>query len=163
MATEDVNHDDDLDTDPSDDTTDPANAPVTAGQLGALVESIQAMTPKRKVLFSELKPKSPFNPKGVRHRKLARTVLQNGNRLNVKQLFDEEIRLLNELRPGIYVNKKVSVHLIEGTEGNVDTLLINYKNKTHDDRLAMKEEVRSFVALLRRIVDESKDIKVAAR
>lgn len=135
-------------------TTPETNDAITGKDLRGLVESIRDMTPKRKVLFSEFKTRSTFNPTGSKSRKLVRTTYQNGQRLNIALLFDEEIKLLNGLKPGRYIDGLVTVKLTEGRGGNVDKLNIEFANSTHDQRIDLAGHVRSFVHMLRQITEE---------
>ena len=128
---------------------------ISRTDLTSLVQSIQAMTPTRKVLYSEFKSRSPFNPSGKRSRKLTRTYFQNGARLNVALLLDEEIKLLGLLQPGHYIGKLVTVRVSEGSAGALDVVRIEYPNKTHDQRMVLASKVQSFVSLLQQVVAES--------
>jgi uncharacterized protein (DUF849 family) len=124
--------------------------------LRSLVESIKAMTPQRKLRFSEIKPVSKFNPTGNRKRKLDRLVYQNGRRANVKLMFDEELKLIGQIVPGRYIDGLVTIRVVEGTNGALDQFHIEYANKTHDQRLANAAHWRSLVAMLRLCHDEMK-------
>ena len=141
--------------------TNDAAAPgqVTATDLTALVQSIQAMTPKRKVLFSEFKTKSAFNPSGNKSRTLTRRAYQNGARIQIDTLFDEEIKLLNTLPEGRFIDQLVTVRKVQGSNGSQDQIHIEYANRTHDQRIAISERIRSFVSLLRQIHTEAKEAK----
>ena len=138
--------------------TSDAAAPgqVTATDLTALVQSIQAMTPKKKVLFSEFKTKSPFNPTGNKKRKLTRIAYQNGARIRIAALFDEEIKLFNSLPEGRFIENLVTVRKVGGSNGGLDQVHIEYSNRTHDQRMAIAMHIRSFVGLLRQIHEEAK-------
>jgi hypothetical protein len=147
---------------------DPAQEPVTAGQLGSLVESIKAMTPPKKIRFNEFRTRSPFrtpiegaDPTVGRRKakKLLRTCYQNGHRCNPALLGDEEIQLLNGLQGGVFIDKLVRVRLETGSAGSPDKLWIEYANKTHDQRIQVGDHWRSFVALLRLCTDEAKSKK----
>lgn len=137
-------------------TDSTAPGQVTATDLTALVQSIQAMTPKKKVLFSEFKTKSPFNPTGNKRRKLERICYQNGARMRLVALFDEEIKLLNTLPVGRFLDNLVTVRLEPGSNGALDKMHIEYANRTHDQRIAIAQRIRSLVALLRQIHEEAK-------
>ena len=138
-----------------------ANAPAASGQIGAsdltsLVQSIQAMTPTRKVLFSEFKTKSAFNPTGSQSRKLKCAAYQNGHRFEIETLFDEEIKLLNALPEGRFIQNLVSVRRVEGANGGKDQIRIEYANRSHDQRILIAQHIRSFVSMLRQIHEEAK-------
>jgi hypothetical protein len=151
---------------------DPAQEPVTAGQLGALVESIKAMTPPKKVRFNEFKSRSPFRTaiEGAeptigrrKAKKLLRNCYQNGHRINPALVADEEIQLLNGLKAGVFIDKIVRVRIDVGSSGSPDKLFIEYANKTHDQRIQVAEHWRSFVALLRLCTEEAKTRKPVAQ
>lgn len=128
----------------------------TSTDIRSLVESIKELTPPRKVRFNEYKTRSPFNPTGNRKRKLDRICFQNGARINVALLFDEEIKLLNTLPEGRFIDQLVTVRKDAGSGGDKDKIHIEYANRTHDQRITFAEHVRSFVGLLRQIHEEAK-------
>jgi len=133
---------------------------VTNNQLAEaimqLAKSQQAMVdsqPVKRVPWSKFKTRSPFNPTGNRKRKLSRRCYQNGYPMDVRKLFDEEIALLNQLRPGKYFSGLVTVYEVT-TGGNVD-LHIHYLNKSFDQRLALKSEFKNLREMLRGCVEEA--------
>lgn len=139
-----------------------AATPATGPSQGELAQAILALTqsqkafidaqPVKKVPFAKVKSRSPFNPTGRRGRKLLRRCFQNGYRMPVDKLHDEEISLLNQIQPGRYINGLVVVKVQE--VGMETDLHIMYKNKTIDQRLANKGEWRDLREMLRRILSE---------
>lgn len=127
----------------------------------AIASSIASVAPRRFVRHGEQTIKTPFNPKGIRNRKLKYKVFQNGIPENVKLLTDEEIALLAQLKPGRYVENLVTV--LEGVDGDAETVFhINYKNKTADQRMALGSKLTGagktgLERLLRMMVDEHAD------
>jgi hypothetical protein len=135
--------------------------PATRSDIVSIVQTMQKMVPPRKVTYAEYKPRTPFNPSGNRNRRApSRVVYQNGGRVNPRMLFDEEIKLLDQLRPGRYLDKLVTVREVEGTEGAPNELHIEYAYRTPDQRLALATRVRSLVAMLRQIVNEQEAARV---
>jgi len=120
----------------------------------ALVETMQAVVnsqPVKRVPWAKFKTKSSFNPTGNRKRKLDRRFYQNGNRVFVPVLHDEEIALLNQIEPGTYIKGMVKV--FEQDNGTNTDLHIVYKTgKEH--QLANSQEWRSLTEMLKRCVTE---------
>lgn len=135
--------------------------PVLEARDQAVIEAIKSLVPQQQVSFAKFTTKSSFNPTGKR-RTMKRICYQNGYRCNVKTLFDEEIALIERLKPGRYINNLVTVTLERNPDGGEDKVYIHYSNSTPDQRMNFKNYVRSFVSLLRKCVNES-DARVAAR
>lgn len=128
---------------------------VSTSQLAdAIVSAVRETQPPRKITFAERKARSPFNPSGNKKRVLSRVMYQNGTRLMVNRLHDEEISLLNQLKPGKFVNGLVTV--VEKDKGAEQEIHIFYKSALPDDRMALKGEVKDFKEMLRRCVSEAK-------
>jgi hypothetical protein len=102
----------------------------------------------RKVPFANHKPRSSFNPTGKKRRKLTRRCYQNGYPMNINLLHDEEIELLNRLQAGKYLNGLVTVRVED--KGAESALNIIYRNKSVDERFALKNEFRDLREFLRR-------------
>lgn len=130
----------------------------------AIVEGQKAQTealikaqPPRYLTVDEIDVKTPFNPTGIRERKLpsnVNEVYQNGGPLSnlIAVLHDEELRLIGRLVKGDYINGTVTV-----TERNHDgkrDLYINYKNATVGDRMAHKNNWKNLTDLLQQCVNE---------
>ena len=141
------------------DTAQPSSDHISGYDLCSLVESIKDMTRRRMVLYSEYKTKSPFNPTGNKKRKLTRTLFQNGQRVNIKTMFDDEIKLANTVAPGRYINKLVTVRLVEGSNGSMDQIHVEYANRSNDQRIENANHWRSFLELLRLCHEEMKAAK----
>lgn len=124
--------------------------PVTYEGLKAVIEAVQATAPIRKVPYSKYKPVSPFNPRGIRNRKMKRVAYQNDHRINVKLLKDAEIDALDSVKPGLYLNGMVRVEVRQGENGEPDQVRLYYKNKTHDQRMILAQELgkRGFLGLI---------------
>lgn len=141
-----------------DDETDLADDSVSNAQVvRSLAKTVQVLADSqpRRVLLANHKPTSSFNPLGKRKRVLKRKMYQNGFPLNVNILTDEEISLLNQIKPGRYIKGLVSVFQ---TYKGSDTLVnIVYVNKTVDQRFALKDEFRNLGEMLKLIVEEHKN------
>jgi hypothetical protein len=145
------------DTDEDDDTPQEDDTPAIsqadlAKAIHALARGQDALinSQVRKVPFANHKPRSTFNPTGKKKRKLTRTCYQNSYFMNVALLHDEEIALLNVLQPGKYLNGLVTVRIDES--GATPALNIVYRNKTVDERMALKSEFRSLREFLQMAV-----------
>lgn len=122
----------------------------TQGQLAKAIQAIADSQPVKRVPYAKFKTRSPFNPRGIRRRKLTRRCYQNGFPMDVRKLHDEEISLLNQLKPGRYIDNLVTV--VEAQNGeNVDLHLV-YKNKTIDQRMANAAQWRNLREMLKRCV-----------
>lgn len=175
VATEEAFEDEDEGEEPEDDglsTSKPAYVPdlrpaapqaVSAGtadllaqatiQLGQAIQAMNDSGPIKKVPFSKFKTKSPFNPTGNKKRKLTRRVYQNHYRVDVKKLHDEEIALLNILKPGRYLNGVLTVREIQN--GQETDLHLLYDNKSTDQKFTVMREFRGhFTEMLKRCVNE---------
>lgn len=125
----------------------------TQGQLAKAIQGLIDSAPVKRVPFAKFKTHSPFNPTGNKKRKLSRRCYQNGFPMDIRKLHDEEISLLNQLRPGRFIKGLVTVReILNG--GNTD-LHIYYANQTIDQRMANKQEWRNLGELLKRCLDES--------
>lgn len=122
-------------------------------QLATAVQALVDSQPVKRIPWSKFKTRSPFNPTGNRKRKLSRRCYQNGYPMDVRKLHDEEISLLNQMKPGKYFGGLVTAYEV-ATGGNVD-LHIVYKNKSFDDRLALKSEFRNLREMLRGCVEQA--------
>jgi len=131
---------------------------ITQGDLAraihALAKGQEALVNSqvRKVPYANHKPRSAFNPQGKKKRKLTRVCYQNGYVMNVVLLHDREIELLNTVQGGKYLNGLVTVKIDD--RGSETTLNIIYKNKTVDERMALKSEFRNLKEFLERAVKE---------
>lgn len=132
----------------------------------AIVGAVSEMGPRRFVPFGKEKITNPFNKSGRRERKLHKQCYQNGYRMPVELLFDEEIALLAQIKPGRYIDGLVTVTDIDDVDGG--KLNIGYKNKTADQRMALGGRLTGvgktgFERMLRMIVQEHKDREAAMK
>ena len=145
--------------------SDVGSQPITNDRLAEVLEKIVDSSPVKKVPFSKFKTRSPFNPTGAR-RKLDCRFYQNGYPVNIDKLTPKEVPLFNELagllKPGDIVKAK---NLLSWTKvqkgGNMDVHLI-YKNKSQDERMALKSEFRNLTDMLTEGVAAAQEL-VASR
>lgn len=117
--------------------------------------------PIKKVPWARFKTKSSFNATGKRRRILERRCYQNGKRMFIPNLFDEEISLLNQVKPGKYIKGMVTI--VEQQNGSNTDLHIIYANATETQRFANMQEWRSLTELLKRCVTEGPTIAETRR
>jgi len=136
-----------------------AEAIVDVSELAqAIKAAVEETAPIKQVHISRYVAKTAFNPTGAKKRpKLNCTFLQNGYEPPTDKMFDEEIELVNQLRPGRYLDRKVEV--IERIEGNERSIELRYSNGTVEQRMEMKNIARSLREMLRLIVSEQKPEK----
>src|SRR3990167_4194699 len=84
------------------------SAAVTNDRLAEVLEKIIDSSPVKRLPFAKFKTRSPFNPTGNKRRKLTRVCYQNGAMLPIKVINDEEIALLNRIKPGKYLQNVVT-------------------------------------------------------
>lgn len=129
------------------------NAPEAASQTDlaqALTEAIKAAQPFRPKTILERTPQTPWSPPpGVPRAELRRPCYQHGNLIESQTVTNEEIELLNRLKPGTYCDGRVKVR--PRRDGG---LTIDYPVRTASQRIAMLAYGRSFKELLERIIDE---------
>lgn len=126
----------------------------------ALITAIEATRPPAKKTVFTRKKGDPWQPKdGSEKLKLRRKMYQHGIELNANQLHNEQIELLNKLKPGIYCGGHVRV--IKRRDRSLD---VDYPIKTASQRLKLINAfgIRSFTDLLKRLVDEAAQPKMYA-
>lgn len=80
---------------------------------------------------------TPWNPTGTRHRpKFARPTYINGRKIGELKHTAEEIDKLNQLKPGHYWGRKISVWTSDTQEGTTSVHL-NFPNKSSDQKTAL--------------------------
>lgn len=121
----------------------------------AIADALQANQPKHDVLFADRLPRSSFNPTGKRDRKLRCDFFQNDGLMNIEFLHDEEISLLNQLRPGKYDSNGVIVTVVENDLGESTEMRIHYKTKELADRMRFKGEFKNLTEMLRFCVNQN--------
>jgi hypothetical protein len=121
----------------------------------ALVQAIQATQPPRKETAANRKPKTPWTPKdGSPKLKLKRKMHQHGMPIDADILTNEQIALINQLKPGTYMNGNVRV--VRRRDKGLD---IDYPIKTAAQRLKLVNQfgITSFDSLIQRCLDEAAD------
>jgi hypothetical protein len=164
-----------------------APATLTQEQLVQLLQSNQAMVqafskflegqadsgPIRQIHISKAKIKTPWNPTGRPYRvRLDRNTYMNGHQMREAMMTEEEISLFNQLKGGLYHNKRWMVQVREmGEEGSSSEVLLWIPNKTQDDRVRLAKDCmhpsdpkrNGLLAILDRILDEQNALVVATR
>jgi hypothetical protein len=128
----------------------------------ALKGAVEETAPIKQIHISRYVAKTPFNPEGKKKHersKLKCEFLQNGFKPNVGMLFDAEIDLINQLKPGRYLDRKVEV--IERNEAGKRSIELRYDNASIEQRMEMKNVARSLGEMLEKIVAEQKPTKAA--
>lgn len=119
----------------------------------ALRDAIQASKPaEKKTVFTRVENTPWTPPKGVAKLKLKRKSFQHGIPLSEKMLTNEQISLLNRLRPGSYLDGWVTVR--RRRDKGID---VDYPIRSAQQRLKLVNAfgVRTFTELLQRLNDEA--------
>lgn len=140
----------------------PLAAPATDAQAQqtlaeALIKAINATRPVEKKTVFTRKKGNPWMPTdGSPKLKLKRIYLQHGLEIDADKLFNEEIELLNQVRPGSYCNGWIKV--IKRKDGAID---IDYPVSTASQRMKLSSEfgINDFKALCARLIAEFKEPK----
>jgi hypothetical protein len=133
---------------------DPTQVIATEAQqtlADAFVSAIERTRPKEKKTVFTRKKGTPWTPKnGDPQLKLKRKMYQHGILLDGK-LSNEEIDLLNKVKPGVYCDGWVKVNVRKDRGLDID-----YAVRTNAQRLKLINQfgVRSFSELLTRLIDE---------
>jgi hypothetical protein len=119
--------------------------------IGSMKDLAESTRKERKISVAEASKATPWNPSGKpRTVKLKPpAVYQNGARLNPVMLSDEEVTLLNQLKPGVFNHKKWVVR-----KRRDKSLDIQYPNKTIEARMELKGEAGNLSGMLRKILTE---------
>ena len=127
--------------------------------VSALIQAIQMTKPVEKKNAGNFKSRGFFQPKnGESRSKLKRKTYHHGvllNRDNGRELLtNDEIDLLNQIRPGSYCDGDVKV-----TRRRDKGIDVDYKIRTAAQRLNLinKHGVRSFKELLERVIVEAEN------
>lgn len=118
----------------------------------ALVQAIQSTKPVEKKTPFTRERHTPWTPtKGTPRLKLKRKMYHHSQALG-SRISNEEIELLNKIRPGTYCDG--FVHVIRRKDKGID---IDYKVKTSAQRLRLVNQfgIRNFKELLERIIEEA--------
>lgn len=118
--------------------------------------------PTPQVPFAKFKQKTPWNPTGAKYKPLTRPTFLNGHRLKEKTLSQEEIDLLNQVKPGIYNGRKWTVIEQSTNENGAGAIKIYFPNKTPEQRMALMEDGRTLVELLQKLLREQNAVVLAA-
>jgi hypothetical protein len=121
----------------------------------ALVKAINIAKPMEKKTAFNRKPNTPWTPKdGSPKLKLKRQTHQHGVLIDPDFITNEEIALLNKLRPGLYYDGWVKV--IRRKDRGID---IDYPVKTAAQRLRLINQhgVRNFKELLEGCIREAEN------
>jgi hypothetical protein len=138
-------------------TPDTSSITVGTGELAAAIaaattSAIEISRPQKKNPFNR-KKNTPWTPQdGSQKLKLKRKFYQHGIEIREKMHSNEEIALMNLVRPGVYCNGYVKVN--RRRDKGID---IEYPVKTASQRLKLINEfgVRSISELLQRCIDEA--------
>ena len=120
----------------------------------AFVNAIERTRPPEKKTVANRKRNSPWSPKdGSPQLKLKRAMYQHGVPID-GVVSNEEIDLLNKIKPGVYCEGFVRVTLRKDRGLDVD-----YPVKTASQRLKLVNRfgIRSLTELLQRIIDEKEN------
>lgn len=123
----------------------------------ALTQAINATKPKEKKTVATRTKNTPWTPKdGSPKLKFKRKFYQHGIAIMENRTSNEEIALLNQLKPGYYCEGFVKVTLRK--DRGID---IDYPVKTSSHRLKLINQfgIASFVGLLERLVAEKANPK----
>lgn len=123
----------------------------------AIKSAVQETAPTQQVHISQYRGRTPWNPTGKRPHerpKLRGEFMQNGQRMIADRLSEKEIGLLNQIKPGRYIGRKVEV--IERQSNGEVAVEIRYNNATADQRSELKNEFRNLAELCERIIAEHK-------
>ena len=121
--------------------------------VSALIEAINLTKPFEKKTISNRKSKTPWHPQdGSPKLKLKRKMFHHANLIDDKRCFNEEIVLLNKIKPGTYGDGVIKV--IRRKDRGID---IDYQVKTASQRLKLVNQfgITSFKTLLEFIVTEA--------
>jgi len=134
-----------------------------AAAIEKLVE-IQEHQPTPQIPMAKAKHVTPWNPTGKhdwQRPRLRCRVFMNDRPLTEGRLNEEEIKLINQLKPGRYNNRKWTV--VEHDNGGEANLYFYIPNKTSEERAEYQKlgGMRGLAALLELIVAEQKTIKIA--
>jgi hypothetical protein len=130
-----------------------ARSEATKELAAALTQAILATKGPEKKTVATRKSGAPWMPKnGEPRAKMNRVFLQHG--IEIDKVTNEQIELLNKLRPGVFCEGVVTVRLTRDRALNID-----YGISTSAQRLRLLNQfgIRNFTDLLERLVDESRN------
>lgn len=121
----------------------------------ALIEAINATKPPTKKTAANRKPNTPWTPKdGSPKLRLKRKFYQHGIMVDPDMVTNEQIELMNKVRPGLYMDGNVRV--VRRRDKGID---IDYAVKTAAQRLRLVNQfgIRDFNELLQRCITEAEN------
>jgi hypothetical protein len=121
----------------------------------ALVQAIETTKPPQKKTAITRKPNTPWTPKdGSPKLKLKRKMYQHGILIDEDLVSNEEVELLNKLKPGLFLNGHVKVY--RRRDRGID---IDYPIKTAAQRLKLVNQfgIRNLAELLQRCISEAEN------
>jgi len=117
----------------------------------ALLAFIKGQEESKSIPYHLIKHDTPWNPEGKKDRaKLKRPTFLSGYPVNPMMHSEEEIRMLNEIRPGRYNERKWEVVRFSD-DGSID---IRYPNRTIEQRMEMAMKAPTLTVLLGLIISE---------
>lgn len=125
----------------------------SAQLIAALVEAIKLTKPVEKKNAANYKTRTGYEPKdGSPKIKLKRKIFQHGMEVDPDRLYNEDLELLNKLKPGKFMGGHVQV--IRRRDKGLD---IQYPVKTAAQRLRLVNSfgIRDFRELIARCIEES--------
>jgi hypothetical protein len=119
-----------------------------------LAEDVRDRKASKQVPIGKAKIRTPWNPSGnPRKVKLKfKQLYQNGSRVNPDMMSEEEISLVNQLKPGRYNKRKWEV--VKRRDKSID---IRVPNKTLQQRMTLKGEAKDFAAIVQKILLEQEE------
>lgn len=117
-------------------------------KLTELQATEMANRPLKTITFAEMVSKEP-------RREMPFPVFQNGYRLDVDSLTDEQLALLPKLQDGRFFDRKIHVYRSAGPDREWH---IDYANKSIEDRMNLKTYARDFTEMLQRLTTETPDL-----
>ena len=133
-----------------------------AGAIAAgITQAANQTGPVKQIPITKYRTKTPWNPKGLKpaaRPQFARAYWQNGHPVELWHVTDEDVRNLNLLKAGRYIDRKVEVVVRLAENGQAPACEIRYSNATADQRFELKNLFRNFSELLRLIVEEQEAV-----
>lgn len=116
--------------------------------IAKIADHLASVAPRKKVTHHDyLRARQKRN-------KLTRQVYMSGVKIREKQLSEEEIRLLNQIKPGNYNGGRWNVIAREaaGLEGGAIDIFV--RNKTREDQMQLSIDAPSLSVLLKKMLAE---------
>lgn len=129
-----------------------------------IADASTATGPIPQVPITKYAPVTPWNPKGLQdyqRPQMTREYLQNGQLIELWHVSDSDIQKLNQLQPGIYLDRRVEVVEMASETGQKHVVNIRYNNATQEQRFELKNLFRSFSELLSLILREQEELATA--